>query len=53
MIIKEITGITARRYSQRDCQLGVIPLPEVVLLFISIQENGGVAEINFGFPCIF
>ena len=24
------TGTAARRYSQRDCQLGAIPLPESV-----------------------
>ena len=53
MIIKEDTGTTARRYSRRDHQLGVIPLPEVVFQFISVQENGGVTEINFRFPSIF
>ena len=53
MIIKENTGTTARRYSRRDCRLGVIPLPEVMLLFINIQKNGGMVEIDFGFPCIF
>ena len=53
MIIKENTGTAARRYSRRDHRLGAIPLPEVVLLFISVQENGGMTEINFGFPSIF
>ena len=53
MIIKEDTGTTARRYSQRDHQLGVIPLPEIVFLLISVQEDRGVMEINFGFPCVF
>ena len=50
--VREI-GTAARRYSQRDHQLGAILLPEVVLLFISVQKNGGVAEINFRFPRIF
>ena len=53
MIIKENTGTAARRYSRRDCRLGAIPLPEVVFLFISVQEGGGMAEIDFRFPCIF
>ena len=52
MIIKEDTGTAARRYSRRDHQLGVIPLPEVVFQFISVQESGGMAEIDFRFPCI-
>ena len=53
MIIKENTGTAARRYSQRDCQLGAILLPKVVFLFISIQESGGMVEIDFRFPCVF
>ena len=53
MIIKEITSTAARRYSQRDHRLGVIPLPEVVYLFISIQKNGRMVEIGFRFPGIF
>ena len=53
MIIKENTSTAARRYSQRDCQLGVILLPEMVFLFISVQEGRGMAKIDFGFSCIF
>ena len=53
MIIKGITGIAARRYSRRDRRLGAIPLPEVVFLFISVQENGRMVEIGFRFPSIF
>ena len=53
MIIKENTGTAARRYSQRDRQLGAIPLPEMVFLFISIQKDRGMVEIDFRFPCIF
>ena len=44
------TGTTARRYSRRDRRLGAIPLPESVFKFISFQESGRVAEINFRFP---
>ena len=53
MIIKENTGTAARRYSQRDHQLGAILLPKMVFLFISVQESGGMVEIDFRFPCIF
>ena len=53
MIIQEEMGTAARRYSRRDRQLGAIPLPESVSEFITFQENGRMAEINFGFPSIF
>ena len=53
MIIKENTGTAARRYSRRDHQLGAIPLPEMVFLFIGVQKDRGMAEIDFRFPCIF
>ena len=46
-------GAAARRYSRRDRQLGAIPLPESVFLFIMFQESGRMAEINFRFPCVF
>ena len=49
---KEI-GIAARRYSQRDCRLGAIPLPESVFKFILFQEGGRMTEITFGFPGVF
>ena len=46
MIIKENTGTAARRYSRRDCWLGVIPLPEVVFLFIvTVRGHGLVLSI--------
>ena len=47
------TGTTARRYSQRDRRLGAIPLSESMFKFISFQESGRMAEINFGFPGVF
>ena len=47
------TGTAARRYSRRDRRLGVVPLPESVFKFISFQESGRMAEINFGFPGVF
>ena len=53
MIIHKEMGTTARRYSRRDRRLGAIPLPESVFLFITFQENGGMAEITFGFPSVF
>ena len=53
MIMHKEMGTAARRYSQRDCQLGAIPLPESVFLFITFQESGRMAEITFGFPGVF
>ena len=52
MIIQEETGTAARRYSQRDCRLGVILLPESVFKFITFQEGGRMTEtsINASFP---
>ena len=49
MIIQRETGTAARRYSQRDRRLGVVPLPESMFKFILFQECGRMAEITFVF----
>ena len=40
MIIQEEMGTAARRYSRRDRQLGAIPLPESMFLFIHFKRVG-------------